>query len=308
MADPEADAARKGLSIRGLVARLSGTFIWRWFLRLLEIEFLDRSTALAAKAFVALIPLVAVVVVFLPTRLSQPWIDATSAALGTPGQGAADLATSDPAGATLGVIGLVLLVFYATSFGTSLQRLYRRVWRRPASERANRLKILEWLTVFVLYSTLVAMLSFAVSPEGEQTLTMIVEVVGGAALWTWTARILLGREVRWRALWLSGLLTQVGLMAYSSAALLWLPQALESNTGSFGAYGAAVTMLAVLIGCSFIVVVAAALAPVVAESKGRLGRLLSGADPLTPDAPPSLPPPSSSPLRMWLPGVGTDEP
>jgi membrane protein len=288
--------------------RLRGTIIWRWLLRLLEIEFLDRATALAAKAFVALIPLVAVVVLVLPARISQPWITSTSEALGASSQAATNLSSSASARATFGVVGLVLLVFYATSFGTSLQRLYHRAWRRPASLRANRVKILEWLTVFVLYSTLVTMLASALSVDGQQPLTVVVEVVGGGVLWTWTAYILLEREVRWRVLWLTGLLTQVGLMVYSSAALRWLPQALDSNTASFGAYGAAITILGVLIGCAFIVVVAAALAPAVAESSSRLGRFLSGGDPLAPDAEPSLPPPSTSPLRMWLPGIGPDEP
>ena len=297
----------KPLLIR-LIVRFGRTMIWRWLLRLLEIEFLDRSTALAAKAFIALLPLVAVVVAVLPSSVSSPWIDATTEALGVSAQAASKTASADSARATFGVVGLVLLVFYATSFGTSLQRLYRRVWRRPASERANRLKILEWLTVFVLYSTLVTLAASAVSADGKSDAVLVLELAGGALLWTWTARVLLGREVRWRALWVGGLLTQVALMAYETATVAWLPQTLGANTDTFGAYGAAITMLAVLIGCAFVVVVVAALPPVIAETDNWLGCLLSGGDPLESDAPPALPPPSSSPLRAWLPGADMDGP
>ena len=216
----------------------------------------------------ALIPLVAVFIVVLPEGVSAPWVGDTAAALGVSSDDVDALTSIESARATFGILGTVLLVFYATSFGTSLQRLYRRAWRRPASAEGNRLKVLEWLVVFVLYSTLVTFLEFAITDAGAEQLARLVELVGGTFVWTWTARILLGSEVKWRALWLGGLLTQLGLSIYSTASLVWVPQALDADEGAFGAYGAALTLLAWLIGCAFVIVVAAALPPVVASTPG----------------------------------------
>ena len=49
-------------------ARLERLLLWRVWERMLEIEFLDRSVALAGKAFVSFFPLVIVVAAFLPDR------------------------------------------------------------------------------------------------------------------------------------------------------------------------------------------------------------------------------------------------
>ena len=49
--------------------RLERLLLWRGPERLLEIEFLDRSIALAGKAFVSFFPLVIVVAAFVPEGL-----------------------------------------------------------------------------------------------------------------------------------------------------------------------------------------------------------------------------------------------
>jgi membrane protein len=298
-------AGRRAILLR-LIDRFSESLLWRWLLRLLEIEFLDRSTAIAAKAFVALIPLVAVVIAVLPDGVSTPWVSSTASALGMSSGELDALGSIDSARTTFGIVGIVLLIFYATSFGTSLQRLYRRAWRRPASAEGNRWKVLQWLFVFVLYSVMVTLLEFGLTSVGSAALGTFVAIVGGAVVWTWTARILLGREVRWRALWLGGLTTQLALSIYSAASLVWVPQTLDANEGAFGAYGVAITMLAWLIGCAFIIVVCAALPPVVAETGGRIAWLLSAEQPLEPEAAPQLSAPSTSPLAMWWSGAPTN--
>jgi uncharacterized BrkB/YihY/UPF0761 family membrane protein len=47
-------------------SRLEGLLLWRVWERMLEIEFVDRSVALAGKAFVSFFPLVIVVAAFVP--------------------------------------------------------------------------------------------------------------------------------------------------------------------------------------------------------------------------------------------------
>ena len=57
------EASKTMSGVRAVLQRL---LIWRVWERLLEIEFLDRSVALAGKAFVSFFPLVIVVAAFLP--------------------------------------------------------------------------------------------------------------------------------------------------------------------------------------------------------------------------------------------------
>ena len=52
-----------------LRARLERLLLWRVWERMLEIEFIDRSIALAGKAFVSFFPLVIVVAAFMPERI-----------------------------------------------------------------------------------------------------------------------------------------------------------------------------------------------------------------------------------------------
>ena len=56
--------------------RAQRTLLWQVWERMLEIEFVDRSVALAGKAFVSFFPLVIVVASFMPvgirTRSSRP--------------------------------------------------------------------------------------------------------------------------------------------------------------------------------------------------------------------------------------------
>ena len=48
--------------------RAQRTLLWQVWDRMLEIEFVDRSVALAGKAFVSFFPLVIVVSAFMPTE------------------------------------------------------------------------------------------------------------------------------------------------------------------------------------------------------------------------------------------------
>ena len=52
-----------------LRTRLERLLVWQVWERMLEIEFVDRSVALAGKAFVSFFPLVIVVAAFMPPRI-----------------------------------------------------------------------------------------------------------------------------------------------------------------------------------------------------------------------------------------------
>ena len=58
---------------------------WQVWERMLEIEFVDRSVALAGKAFVSFFPLVIVVAAFMPPRIRSSIFATLTDLLGNPG-------------------------------------------------------------------------------------------------------------------------------------------------------------------------------------------------------------------------------
>ena len=62
--------------------RLERLLLWRVWERMLEIEFVDRSVALAGKAFVSFFPLVIVVAAFVPDRIRSSIITTLTNRLG----------------------------------------------------------------------------------------------------------------------------------------------------------------------------------------------------------------------------------
>src|SRR6187200_3652737 len=65
--------------------RLERLLLWRVWERMLEIEFVDRSIALAGKAFVSFFPLVIVVAAFVPERIRSSLVTSATLRLGLRG-------------------------------------------------------------------------------------------------------------------------------------------------------------------------------------------------------------------------------
>src|SRR4051812_15517493 len=108
------------------------TIFWRVWERLLENEFLDRSVALAAKAFVSLFPSIIVVAAFLPDSLRESTLRTITRRAGLSGEGLRTVqsafASSGDVRRATGVLGLLLTFFYINSFVGALQRVYTRAW------------------------------------------------------------------------------------------------------------------------------------------------------------------------------------
>src|SRR3954452_5486552 len=145
MADRGAQAKQRVDNARGRVAvvreRAEETLLWRVWERMLEIEFVDRSGALAGKAFVSFFPLIIVVAAFLPSSVRTSIFTTLTHRLGVEG-GALDtakqaFASSDQIRSATGVLGLLLTIFCPPSFTTALQRVYLKAWRRPSGGAAG---------------------------------------------------------------------------------------------------------------------------------------------------------------------------
>ncbi len=141
--------------ITSLRERAERSLCWQVWERMLEVEFVDRSVALAGKAFVSFFPLVIVIAAFMPARIRASILTSLTARLGFRGEALTiareAFASSDDVRRATGLLGLVLTIFFATSFTTALQRAYLRAWRRPPHPGAGAYwRGLAWLLVVLL--------------------------------------------------------------------------------------------------------------------------------------------------------------
>ena len=297
-----ADRARHAARVHA--TRLEDATIGRFWTRLLEVEFVDRAVALAAKAVVSFFPLLIVVVAVSPAEARQPIVDAIATRFGVSGDARVTMsrafASPDETRAATGVLGSLLVLAYAVSFTTALQRVYLRSWRRPAGGGVrNKGRGAMWVAGFlVLLVVLTSLRRIVAGPPGTVALWTL-GVVGSVLSWWWTARLMLRGEVRWRPLLPTALVTGVGVWAYTLAATVWMPRAVAKHYSQFGAFGIALDFMTWFTGFAFLVIGAAVLAPVLAEGDNVVGRWLRADQPsaLEPSAAPSLPAPPRS-LRL----------
>ena len=123
---------------------------------MLEIEFVDRSVALAAKAFVSFFPTVIIVAAFVPEDVRNSIVTTLTHRLGMRGDALRltrdAFASADHIRTATGVLGLVLTIFFATSFTTALQRVYLHAWRRPPRAGAGTyMRGVSWLLLVLAY-------------------------------------------------------------------------------------------------------------------------------------------------------------
>jgi hypothetical protein len=111
------------------------TLLWSVWDRMLETEFIDRRIALAGKAFISFFPLIIVIAAFPTSHLRSSILTTVTRRLGITGPSLATVqqafASAQDIRRATGLLGLVLAVFYASSFTTALRRAYLRAWRRP---------------------------------------------------------------------------------------------------------------------------------------------------------------------------------
>ena len=278
---------------------LERLLIWRVWERLLEIEFLDRSIALAGKAFVSFFPLVIVVAAFVPARTRDSIVTALAARLGLQGDAFSlvrtSFASSDDIRKATGALGLALTILFAISFTTALQRVYLRAWRRPPHSGVDKYwRGVTWL--FVMLVSL-ALLGFLRDAAADGTGIAVWAVAGLAVfvgLWWFTAWWFLLGDVRVRVLAPTGVITGIAMAGYGLSASIWMPEVVTSNEAQFGFFGVALALVTWFSGAAICILVGACAGPVFAEDTGRLGRFIRGGEPgtLNADAPPELPPPT----------------
>ena len=280
------------------------TLLWKIWDRMLETEFIDRSIALAGKAFISFFPLIIVVVAFVPPHLRTSILTAVTHRLGLAGPSLATVrrafASAQDIRRATGLLGLVLAIFYASSFTTALRRAYLRAWRRPPVKAAgNYPRGIAWVAAIFVYMALLGGARGVLGGGAGLVPFVVVALALSTAMWWFTAWLMLKGQVRLRALLPSGLITAVAISAYGLSSTLWMPNNVTSNNHQYGIFGVALALVAWFSGAAICIIVGACAGPVLAEDPGPIGRLVrnGAASPLVEGALPSLPPPVRS-LRL----------
>jgi membrane protein len=300
-----------GVDWVGRVARVrrwvEGTLLWRVWERLREIEVVDRSVALAGKAFVSFFPLVIVVAAFLPRRLQTSTLTTLTNRLGIRGHALESVrsafASSEDIRRATGVLGLVLTFFFATSFTTALQRVYLRAWRRsPGRQVSEYVRGPLWLVAVLGFTSALGEVRALLGDGLGLGLFVLISLAATSAMWWFTAWYMLGGHVRWRVLVPTGLVTGLAMWVYAVSASIWMPKVVTSNETQFGFFGVALALVTWCSGAAICILVGACAGQVLAEDDGPLGALVRGPrggllvhhskDPKDPkDAPPTSPAP-----------------
>ena len=237
---------------------------------LVRIELIDRSMAIAAQAMLALVPMLVVLVAFLPAEFTTLALDRLRELTGLGQAGEKVLegnVSADQVRAQTGAIGLLITLFSATSFARAVQRMYEKTWQRPhigglVGIRRSSLWLIGWLLTL---QTLAA-LGFLLEQVADfGALRFMLQGAGASLMWWWTSRVLLFGRVPWRSLLVGAVLTGYSLVFYSWGSALVMPTYVASSAAAFGTLGVILAITTWLVGFAGLLVVASVVGRAVVE-------------------------------------------
>jgi membrane protein len=221
---------------------------------LLRFNLLDRSLALGAQAFVALIPLMIVL------ESAQPGDSSAADDLiarfdlrGDAAEVVEEAFAVSHGQTTVTLFSVLMLVVSVLSFTRRLQRLYEETWEFEARGLRGTGSGLVWLAFFAAYASLHPALDQIVARRGG----VVLSLAGAFLLGLLTPYLLLGRRLHWRRLVLQGALTAAGIAALGIWSAIYMPRAIDSAAAAYGSIGVAFSMLTWLWGLGIVLVVAA---------------------------------------------------
>jgi membrane protein len=276
----------------------------------LEVEFIDRSIAIAGKAFVSFFPLVIVIAAFVPTSIRTAMLTTLVHRLGVAGAARNEVkqafSNPDSIRRATGFVGLFFTFVFATSFTTALQRMFHRVWRRPSGGTLmGYARCTAWLFGFLLYLTILGALRNVLGGSATGLAVFVVVALTASVLaWTTTAWLMLQIQVRFVALLSTGLLCGVLMSGYAVAAPFWMPSQITTEQTQFGIFGIALALITWLSGAAACILIAATAGVTAVEDDGLLGRIsrLGTTELLKEGAAPALPAPLPRTLASALSG------
>src|SRR4051794_23186940 len=209
----------------------------------LSMDGLDRSMALAAQAFTALVPLLIVVSAVLEDGSRDTLGASLVERFDLSGSGADSVERLLPASAhvedSVNVLGALILIFSALSFTRALQRLYERAWGLEARGVRDAAYGVAWLLAFAAYVSLNLTLFGSI---GGRT-GLIASIASSFVVWLVTPYVIVARRLPWRALVPQALVTAVGLTAFRAASTIYMPPVVSSSAAQFGSIGLAFALI-----------------------------------------------------------------
>jgi membrane protein len=279
-----------------ITGRLERTFAGRCLGTFVEIQGIDRATAMAAQAFTALIPLLLLLTAALPSGGRDVAGDAIIQRFGLTGDAAAAVRSlfarsGEP---SIGILSVILLLFSALSLTRRMQNLYLQAWRlRVATGVRRSMNAALGLAALLLEITLLYIarkLIGALPISG--VLSWTFAALASLFLWTSVPWLLLDRRISWRRLLPSGVLAAIGTACYGVASTVYMPALIESYSRRYGIFGVTLSLVGWLLTVALIVVAATAIGaeldrapePWVRRVRARFGVLSDGAGSLPDDA------------------------
>ena len=268
--------------IAALRTRLERLLLWRVWERMLEIEFVDRSVALAGKAFVSFFPLVIVVAAFVPGRIRSSIITTVTSRLGIEGQCTRDRQTSasrrrttfaKPPGSS-----------DCCSRSSSPHRSRLRYSASTSAPGGARLaggagaywRGLTWLLVILLYTALLGVVRNALGGPIGVGFFVLLSLVLTTGMWLFSAWFFLMGDVRSRVLVPTGVITGIALTGFAVSATIWMPSVVTSNEAQFGFFGVALALVTWFSGAAICILIGACSGPVFADDTGWVGAFVRG--------------------------------
>jgi membrane protein len=247
-------------------------FLRACFHRAIEIEFVDRSVALASLAFTAVIPLGVVTGSLLPSVGRRNFADSIVQRFELHDEPAAlvrDLfAPPEDVRSAASLLSVILLVISVLSFTRGLQRVYERCWRLPARGVRGTPAGLLWVLEIVLFIAVFAgVRRWLIELGGDFTAT-VVALSFSFVIWLVTPRTLLGGRIDWYPLIPTAAVSAVAMTGLSIGSVLYMPGAIAESADRYGEIGVAIAMVSWLVAAGFALVGSAAIGAVIAERRG----------------------------------------
>lgn len=220
-----------------------------WFLRsypyavlrrFFDLELLDRSFALAAQAFVALLPLVIVIVAAFVTDSATVIADSIGDrfALDAAARQALRVLFDHPGTAAFSWVAILISLLSAFSLSRRLARSYAAIFEVPPLPRAKMWHGLVWIALQITLFIIASMLRDVRSGSGA--LISVLAVVGLVLLW-FAADVaglrLLVPAAPIRLMLASATVSSLGRFGIAVWAAFYMPRALENQAQQYGPIG-----------------------------------------------------------------------
>lgn len=271
------------MNVQSIRGRLEQTLVGKLVERLLELNPFERSLALGAKLFTAVVPLS----ILLSTLVGGPNLLVTRLidGFGLTGAGASALTQlfdvpSAQVWNVITLVGLLVAGYSLLSFARALQRIYEDAWHLSPLRTHGITWGSVWVVAFAVYFSLSTPLARLLYEHGFRVSGTIVSLVWGTILWLVTPFILLGRRVHLRVLAPGGITGAILLVAFNLGSNLYLPHSMTANVHRYSLVGVTFTLLSWLFAFSLTLVAAAACGAVLAERRS------DWTDPRQPDSTP----------------------